>query len=197
MAVRCDEIRPGRGVRDAAGRRGRGLAGGPGHLYLDGDFVFYGQGQQAGGIDFEIGKRGGYRSRHLGVVALSGELEWDLFVVDGLAGELNLEVGVGGGGRGGRLGQAGADGDHGELGAAGDLHHVNVAIAVAGVEGFDGDGDEEVALAVVTEALAAGSVADAVGLMEGVGDVIGESALLEEPLAVLGEGGQREEQKRE
>jgi hypothetical protein len=72
---------------------------------------------------------------------------------------------------------------------------VDVAVAVAGVEGFDGDGDEEVALSVVTNALAASGVADAVGLMERVGDVIGEGALLEEPLVVLGEGGQREEQK--
>jgi hypothetical protein len=96
------------------------------------------------------------------------------------------------------LGQAGADGDHGELGAAGDLHHVNVAVAVAGVEGFDGDGDEKVALSVVTHALAAGGAADAVGLMERVRHVIREGALLEEPLAVgEGEGGQREEQKRE
>jgi len=77
-----------------------------------------------------------------------------------------------------------ADGDHGKFSAARDLNHVEVAITVAGVEGLHGNGDEEVALSGMTGSLPAGGVADAIGLIKRVRDVVGEGALLQNPLAV-------------
>src|SRR5205807_9996972 len=73
-------------------------------------------------------------------------------------------------------------------------HHVKIAIAVARIERFHGHSDEEVALSGMADALATSSVADAIRLMERVRDVIGESALLENPLGI---GGQRESAKDE
>ena len=94
------------------------------------------------------------------VVSIGGHRERHLLVVSGLAGELNFQVGFDlRGGRGG-VGQAGADGDHGEFCSAGHLNHVKVAVGVAGVKGFDGDGDEKFALALVADAFAARGVAD-------------------------------------
>ena len=77
-----------------------------------------------------------------------------------------------------------AHGDHGELAAARHLQHVEIAIAVAGIERFDGHGDQEIALPRVADALALGRVADAVHLMQRMRDVIGEDGLLQRPLAV-------------
>jgi hypothetical protein len=72
------------------------------------------------------------------------------------------------------------------LRATGDLKHVEVAIAVAGVEGFDGDGDQEIASSVVANAFAASGVTDAFRLIQRVRDVISERGLIEDPLAVGG-----------
>jgi hypothetical protein len=58
---------------------------------------------------------------------------------------------------------------------------VEVAVGVARVEGLDGGGDEEVTLAVMADAFAAGGAADAVDLVEGVGHVIGEGGGVESP----------------
>jgi hypothetical protein len=71
---------------------------------------------------------------------------------------------------------------------------VKIAIAVARIKRFHGHSDEEVALSDMADALATSGVADAVRLMERVRDVIGESALLENPLGI---GGQRESAKDE
>jgi hypothetical protein len=61
---------------------------------------------------------------------------------------------------------------------------VQVAVAVAGIERLDGDGDQEVALSFMANAFAARGVAHAFALMQRVGYVVGESALLEHPLVV-------------
>jgi len=71
--------------------------------------------------------------------------------------------------------------------AACDLKHVEVAVAVARIERLDGDRDEEIALPVMTDAFASSGMAGALTLMEWVRDVIGERALVENPLAVDGE----------
>jgi hypothetical protein len=105
-------------------------------------------------------------------------------MVRGLSGELNFKIGVDGSGVAGGLGQVGADSHHWEFSTAGDLNHVDVAIAVAGVEGFYGDGDEEVASPIVTCSLPASGVTNPVGLVKGVRHVVVERALLEDPLAV-------------
>ena len=73
---------------------------------------------------------------------------------------------------------------------------MQVAVAVAGIEGLDGDGDQEVALSFVADALAARGVAHAFGLVERVRNVVGQCALLEDPLVVGSEeGGQWEQEK--
>ena len=74
---------------------------------------------------------------------------------------------------------------------------MQVAVAVAGIEGLDRNGDQKVALALMANSLAARRVADAVGLMQRVRNVVGQRALLEHPLVVGGEKvGQREQQKK-
>jgi hypothetical protein len=83
------------------------------------------------------------------------------------------------------------------LRAAGYLKHVEVAVAVAGVEGFDGDGDQEIALSVVANALASRGVGYAFGLVEGVRYVIGKSGLVEDPLAIRRRGERRKRKSEE
>ena len=76
---------------------------------------------------------------------------------------------------------------------------MQVSVAIAGVERLDGNRDQELTLALVADALAARGVAAAVGLMQRVRDVVGEGALLQNPLVVSGkeirQGEKREEQK--
>jgi hypothetical protein len=71
---------------------------------------------------------------------------------------------------------------------------VKIAIAVARIKRFHRHSDEEVALSGVADALATSGVADAVGLMKRMRNVISESALLENPLGI---GGQPESAKDE
>ena len=85
-------------------------------------------------------------------------------------------------------GQLRAHGDDWQLRSASHLKHVEVAVAVAGVERFHGHGDEEIALSVVANAFAARGVADAFGLVQRMRDVIGERGLVEDPLTVRGVG---------
>ena len=61
------------------------------------------------------------------------------------------------------------------------LDHVQIAVGVAGVEGLDRDGDEEVAPAGVADAFTAGCVADAVDLVHGMRHVVAERALVGDP----------------
>ena len=81
----------------------------------------------------------------------------------------------------GTPGAGGNELDEGELRAAGDLEHVQVTIAVAGVEGLDRRGDQEVALAGVADTFAASGAAGSVDLVHGMRHVIGERGLIEVP----------------
>jgi hypothetical protein len=110
----------------------------PEQVDADGDVVLDGDGEERGRIDFEVGEGGGDDAGDAMGGAVDGLVELHVGVVGGVAGELDFEVAIEGGRREGGLGQAEADLDDGELRAAGDLEHVQVAIAVAGVEGFDG-----------------------------------------------------------
>jgi hypothetical protein len=69
---------------------------------------------------------------------------------------------------------------------------MEIAVAVARVEGLHGHRNEEVALSGVADALATSGVADAVGLMKRMRNVVGESGLLEDPLGISSqrEGGE-------
>ena len=156
----------------------------PGHLDAYGDLVFYWEGQERGRINLEIGQRGGNGSRDSYFISLPHDLESDLTVMSGLAGELDFQIGLDGCRCGGRLWQPRADGDHWKFRSARDLDHVQVAVAIAGIEGLYGDCDQEVALSVVANAFAAGGVALAVGLVQRMRDVVGQGALLEDPLVV-------------
>lgn len=106
--------------------------------------------------------------------ALDDLSEGHMGVVRGVAGELDFEIAVERGRCEARFQQAEPDSDDGELRASGDLKHVEVAVGVAGVEGFDWNSDQKLALPGVADALAFGGVANAVDLMHGMRHVIGE-----------------------
>jgi hypothetical protein len=73
---------------------------------------------------------------------------------------------------------------------------VKIAVAVSGIERFNGHSYQEIALSGVANALASRCMADAVRLMQGVGHVISESGLRKNPLAIrFGKRGKRTEQK--
>jgi len=170
----------------------------PGGVDADGNFVLDGDGEERGWIDFEVGEGGGDRSGD--VVGGAGDdlVEGDVGVVGGVAGELDVEVTVEVGRVDVRLGETKADGDEGEVGTAGDLKHVEIAVGVAGVEGFDRDGEEEIALEGLADAFASRGVADAIDFVERVGHVVGEGGLVENPgLIGLREGGDCEEEESE
>src|SRR5579863_9158004 len=85
-----------------------------------------------------------------------------------------------------------------KLSAAHHLKHVQIAVAVAGIERLDGYGDQEIALSVMANSLSFRRVAYALGLFQRVGDVIGERGFLEYPLAVReDEPGNYQKQKRQ
>jgi hypothetical protein len=180
----------------------------PDHVDTNGNLVLDGDGEKRGRGNLEIGQGGWDCAFDVVGGALDDLGEGDVGVVRGVAGELDFEVAVERGGCEGGLGQSEADGDERELCTAGDLKHVEVAIGVAGVEGLDGNGEEEIALAAVADAFSFGGVTYTIDLMNGMGHVIGEGGLIEKPCAVwlgliwlglvgLGEQGRREKESDE
>ena len=169
----------------------------PGHLHANGNFVLDGEGEERRRVDLEVGERGWNGSSEVRFIALLDQFEWDLAVVGGLSSELDFQIGFDRSRRRGRLRQTRAHCDHGEFSTTRDLEHVQVAVAVAGIECLNGNGDEEVALSFVADALAAGGVAHAFALMQGMRDVVGQGAFLEDPWVVSGkQGGQWEQEKK-
>lgn len=172
----------------------------PDHIDADRDLVLDRDGQEGGCIDFEVGEGGGDHARDVMGGALDGLVELHVSVVCSIAGELDFEVAVERGRVEARLGQAKANLDDGELHAAGGLDHVQVAVAVAGIEGLDGCGDEEVTLTFVAYTFSTSSVTGAIDLVHRMRHVIGEGGLIEGPrlvgrLGVRGcESGQREQE---
>ena len=156
----------------------------PGHVYVYRYLILDRHGQQRWRGNFKIAECRWNGSGKPEVLSLRSQLKWDLLIVHGLAGELDLQVGVDGTGLDFRFRQLRADGDHGVLGAASDLHHVQVAVAVSGFEGLDWYGDQEFALARAAEPFPTSRMRDALALVERVRDVIRESRFLEYPDAV-------------
>ena len=75
----------------------------------------------------------------------------------------------------------------------GYLEHVQVAVAIAGLERFHRHRDQEVALSGMADAFAARGMAYCIDLMEWMGYVIGQGRLFEHPLRVRqGQAGHRE-----
>jgi hypothetical protein len=73
---------------------------------------------------------------------------------------------------------------------------VKIAVAVSGIERFNGHRYQEIALSGMANTLASRCMTDPVGLMERMRYVIGESGLRKNPLAIgLRESGKRREQK--
>ena len=157
------------------------LRGVPDHVDADGDVVLDGDSQEGGRLDLEVGEGSGNDAGDVMCVAFDGLVELNVGVVGGVAGELDLEVAVERGRVEARLGHAEAHLDDGELRAASGLDHVQVAIAVAGVEALDGCRDQEITLAGVAHTFAASGVAGAIDLVHGVRHVIGERGLIEVP----------------
>ena len=135
-------------------------------------------------VDSEIIQSGWNCPCDVSLAAVRLQSERNLLVLGGLAGELNLQIGVDGRRRGGRFGQAGAYDDHRKLRAARDLKHMKVAVTVPGIKRLDGHRDKEIALSGVASSLASCRVAHTLGLMQRMGYVVGKSALFENPLAV-------------
>ncbi len=93
------------------------------------------------------------------------------------------------------LGKSGAQLDYGELGAARGFDHVQIAVGIAGVEGFDRNGNEEVALPGVADAFSLGGMAGAIHFMHGVRHVIGERGFACDPGGIRLRGRRHRDQK--
>jgi sugar phosphate isomerase/epimerase len=154
----------------------------PGCFNTDRNLVFDGNCEERGGIDLEVRAGGGYCAGDRDIFGICRLLKGDVIVVDGLPGKLHFEIGVDGSRRRRSFGQPCADNDHGELRAAGYLNHVQIAIAVAGVEAVDGRRDEKIALPVMACAFALCCMAYAVHLMHGVRHVVAQRRPLKDPL---------------
>jgi hypothetical protein len=61
---------------------------------------------------------------------------------------------------------------------------MKIAVAVSGIKRLDGHRDQEIALSGVASSLTSRRVAYTLGLMQRMGYMVGESALLEGPRAV-------------
>src|SRR5450631_760335 len=125
------------------------------------------------------------------------QLKRNLLVLGSMASELDFQIGMDGYRCGYSFGQAGAHRDHGELRAARYLEHVQVAVAVSRIKGLHGYRHQKIALSLVTHALAAGGMADAVSLVQRVRDVIRESRLFKNPLTIRRRGKRRKRQKQD
>jgi hypothetical protein len=147
-------------------------------------FVFYWHGQQRRRIDLEIGEGRGDGSSDADLIFLLYQLETDLLVLRALAGELNFQISLNGRGRGSGLRQLGAHGNHGKLRLARYLNHVQITVAVPGIEGLDRNRDQEVALSSMANAFAARLMTHAFSLMQGMRHMVGQCALLQDPLTV-------------
>jgi hypothetical protein len=79
---------------------------------------------------------------------------------------------------GSTFGQAGAHGDHGELRTARHLEHVQVAVAVSGIQCLYRHGYEKLARARITDTFTARGVAHTIHLVQRMRDVIREGGLL-------------------
>ena len=79
--------------------------------------------------------------------------------------------------------------------ALSDLDHVDVPVAVVGIEGFHRHSNQEITLTLMTNALAASRVAYAISLVKRMRDVIRQGGLIQDPLGIRSENGSRKKQQ--
>ena len=129
-----------------------------------------------------------------------GLMKGHVRVVPSVSGKLDFEIAIECGRRKGCLREMEADRDDGKLCTARGLDHVQIAVTISGVKGFDRHSDEEIALSGVAGSLTASGAADTVDLMNGVRHVIGEGGLVEDPGLIgrrcLCDSGECEQKKR-
>lgn len=106
----------------------------PDHIYPHWNLVLNGHRQQRRWVDLEIRESSRNCPRNLSLTALLFHFKWNVFVLRGLAGELNLQISINSCRAGGRFWQAGAYRDYRKLRAAGNLKHMKVAVAVPRIE---------------------------------------------------------------
>src|SRR5205807_5730707 len=114
------------------------------------------------------------------------DVKGHLMIVDDLSRKLDFQIGMNRTGSGHGFRQPGTYCDHGKLRAPRRLHHVEVAIAVPRVERLNWYCDQEIALASVADTFAACGVADSIDLMKRMGNMVGKTRLIQNPLAVCG-----------
>ena len=80
----------------------------------------------------------------------------------------------------------------GKLRPARDLQHMQITVAVPGIKRLDGHGDQKITLSGVANSLSSRRVAHPFTLVQRMGHMISESALLQNPMAVrCSKSGQR------
>src|ERR1035438_7124776 len=142
-----------------------GLLPPPSHIHAHGHIVLDGYREERRRVDLEIGdlRRNGSGEPYRG--SLGRLLEFDLLILNGLAGELNLQIGMDGARPNRRVGHSRAHADEGELPAARHLQHVKIAVAVPRVEGLHRRRDQEIALSGLANAFASRRMADSLAFV--------------------------------
>src|ERR1700722_11421344 len=156
----------------------------PCQVYTHRYFVLDGHRQQRWRIDLEIGEGGRNGPGDMRLAALFFHFERHLSVMGSLASELNFKVGVDARCRGIRFRQASTHSDQRKLRTARDLNHVEVAVAVPRIKRLNWYRDQKLALPAMADALALRPMAHTFRLVQWVGHMVGESALLEDPLGI-------------
>lgn len=156
----------------------------PSHLHLHRDVVLDRHGKQRGWVNLEVRELAGNATGDFLFVPLYRYLEGHVLVMGGLPGEREVKVSVNCGVARRRLRKTCANRDHGILCTPCHLQHVQVTIAVTGIERFDGYGDQEITLSIVADAFATCRVTDAIYLVQGMRNVVRKGALVENPFGI-------------
>ena len=115
--------------------------------------------------------------------------------MDGLSGELYLQIRRERGRSRGRVLHLGAHTDQRELRGAGYLEHARVAAGVAGVEGFDRHVNQKAAGSGLAGAVTGSLLADALGPVQRMSDAIGQGGMIQNPFGGRGVERRRKKQR--
>ena len=112
------------------------------------------------------------------------QLKGNLLVLGGLAGKLDLQIGIDRCGCGYRFRYSGAHHNHRKFCATCHLQHVEIAVAVPRIKRLHWYRDQKIALSFAANTLASRGMTNAIGLMQRVRDMIRESGFFKNPLAI-------------